>query len=52
MQWHDKYALWVQQEAAVGGCNSGSSGYNIGGYNGGGSYDVADYTMVTRSPLH
>ena len=40
------------QEAAVGGYNSGSSGYNVGGYNGGGGYNVGRYTMVVHSALH
>ena len=41
------------QEAAVGFCNGGSSGYNAGGYNsGGGGYDIGSYTMVARSALH
>ena len=45
-------------DAAVGGCNNGSSSYNIGGYNGsggyngGGSYNVGGYTMVVCSTLH
>ena len=37
----DEYELQVLQEAAVGGCNAGCSGYNIGGY-----------AMVVCSTLH
>ena len=40
------------QEAAVGGCNGGSSGYNIGGYSGGSSYNVDGYTIVAPSALY
>ena len=46
------------QEAAVGGCNGGCGGYNVGGYNvggyngGGSSYNVGGYTMVAFSTLH
>ena len=45
------------QEAAVGDCNGGGGGYNIGGYNvssyiGGSSYNVGGYKMVACSTLH
>ena len=30
----DEYELRVLQEAAVGGCNGGRGGYNVGGYYG------------------
>ena len=40
------------QEAAVGGCNSGGGGHNIGGCNGGGGYNVGSYTIVACSALH
>ena len=48
----DKYELWVLQKVAVGGCNGDKSGYNIGGYNGGSSYDGGGFTMVAHSALH
>ena len=48
---YDKYKLWVLQESAVGGCNSGGIGYNIGGYNGSGGYSIGGYTMVVHSAL-
>ena len=38
---HDEYELQVLQEDAVGGCNGGCGGYNIGGY-----------AMVVCSALH
>ena len=40
------------QEAVVGGCNGGGSGYNIGGCNGGSGYNVGGYTMVAYIALH
>ena len=41
------------QEAAVGGCNGGSSGgYNVSGCNGGGGYNFGGYTIVACSALH
>ena len=40
------------QEAAVGGCNGGGGGYNVGGCNGGGGYNVGGYKMVACSALH
>ena len=40
------------QEAAVGGCNGGGGGYNVGGCNSGGSYNVGSYAMVACSTLH
>ena len=40
------------QEAAVSGCNGGSSGYNVGGCNDGGSYNVSSYTVVVHSALY
>ena len=48
----DEYELRVLQEAAVGGCNGGCSGYNVSGYYGGGSYNVGGYAMVVCSALH
>ena len=48
----DEYELRVLQEAAVGGCNGGGGGYNIGGYYGGSGYNVGGYTMVVCSALH
>ena len=49
----DKYELWVRQKAAVGGCNGGgSSGYNVGGWNSGSSYNIGGYTMVACSALY
>ena len=39
------------QEGAVGGCNGGSGGYNIGSYNGSSSHNIGGYTMVARSTL-
>ena len=50
--WCDKYGLWVLQEAAVGGCNGGSVGYNIGGYNGSSGYNIGSYTIVVHSSLY
>ena len=40
------------QEAVVGGYNHGGSNYNIAGYNGGGIYNIGDYTMVAWSALY
>ena len=40
------------QEAIVGGCNGGCSGYNLGGYYGGSTYNVGGYTIVACSALH
>ena len=40
------------QKAAVGGCNGGDSGYNVGGCNCGGSYNVGGYTIAACSALH
>ena len=45
------------KKAAVGGCNGGRSGYNVGSYNvdgyyGGGGYNVGGYAMVVCSTLH
>ena len=52
MPQHDEYELRVLQEAAVGSCNGGHSGYNIGGYYSGGGYNVGGYAMVVCSTLH
>ena len=48
----DNYELRVLQEAAVGGCNGGCGGYNVGGYYGGSGYNVGGYAMVVCSTLH
>ena len=48
----DKYELRVLQEAAVGSCNGGRGGYNVGGYYGSGGYNVGGYAMVVCSALH
>ena len=40
------------QEAAVGGCSGRHGGYNVGGYNGSGSYSVGGYIIVACSALH
>ena len=50
--WCDKYELWVLQEAAVGGCNGGSGGYNVGSCNDSGSYNVGGCIMVVHSALY
>ena len=52
MPQRDEYELRVLQEAVGGGCNSSRGGYKIGGYYGGGSYNVSGYTMVVDSALH
>ena len=49
---HDEYELRVLQEVAVGGCNGGRGGYNVGGYYGGGGCNVGGYAMVVCSALH
>ena len=40
------------KEAAVGACNSGRSGYNVGDYHGGSGYNIGSYTMIAFSALH
>ena len=40
------------QKAAVGSCNGGHGGYNIGGYNSGSGCNIGGYTMVAFSALH
>ena len=52
MQRCDEYELRVLQEAAVGGCNGGCSGYNAGSYYGGSGYNVGGYAMVVYSALY
>ena len=48
----NKYELWVLQEDAVGGCNGGGGGYNIGGCNSSVGYNVGGYKMVACSAIH
>ena len=48
----DEYKLQVLQEAAVGGCNGGCGGYNVGGYYDSSGYNVGGYAIVVCSALH